>query len=73
MSLVCPVVSCAGVAGGAAEAVGPDRCRIPSEPAARKRRVTRPACAVSPRVGMVREMYTALNRSMEYRCVRLQG
>lgn len=36
-------VSCAGVAGGA-EAIVPHHCRIPSEPAARKRRVTRPAC-----------------------------
>lgn len=46
MSLVFPLVSCADVAGEA-EAVGPDHCRVPKEPAAQKRRVTPPACAVS--------------------------
>lgn len=65
VSLVCPVVSCAGVAEGAAEAVGPDHCRIPSEPAAQKRRVTQPACVVSPRV-RIYEKHTALYHSVEY-------
>lgn len=40
------------MAGGEG-AVGPDRCRILNEPAARKRRVTQPACPVSTQVRMV--------------------
>lgn len=67
MSLVCPIVVCAGVAGGA-ESVGLDHCRIPNEPAVLKRRVTRPAHAVSTWLRMVYETCSPL----EYSAIDLQ-